>query len=203
MSEEQVSSGNDAETSGQGETQSNSEHTGTVKYESFQKVLNEKKNVAERLKATEARLAEYERQNKESEERKLKEQGEYKKLLEQRDRELEEIRGSKSELERTILDSMKYQAVLDKIGGKLKHRDYMSHIDVDRVSFDPETKALDFNTVESVANDFLKTHSHLVSFPNAKLPQDAPQAAESISYEQWLKLPAREMKQKMAQVKKK
>lgn len=204
MTDEIVSSGDDTETSGPSENQTSIQkgHDGKVAYESFQKVLNEKKSVAERLKATESKLAEYEKRTQEAEENKLRKKGEFEKLLTEKESQLKREREEREALERAMTDGLKMQEVLNAIGGKLKHNSYMTHVDIDQVLFDPETRKVDPESVKKVADDFLKTHSHLVSFPTEKLPQTAAQGADPIDYEQWLKLPAKEMIKKMPLVKK-
>lgn len=180
----------------------------TVSYQSFSKLLDQKKKTDDKLKEMEEALSLYRSKEKEAEEQKLREQGEYQKLVESREKDLEEAkreaeleRNRASDLQKTLIDSAKLQAVVERIPGRVKNKDYMAFIDVDSVAIDPETNTVDMSSVENVANSFLKNHPSLIDFDNRKkLPNEAGSPGQALSYEAWLKLPLKEKREKMGEV---
>ena len=195
---QQIPSGNIEEIEG-GKTGNDTKEV--VDRETYLKTLSQEKNAKARLKEAEARIAEYEAQQKKVEEAKLKENGEYQKLLSQRDKEIEEERKQRQELEKSMLDSLKLGKVIDHIGGRVKRSEYLNFIDTDRIVYNPETREIDDETAKSVAEDFVKTHAELIDFKVGKLPSDSPRGAESLTVEQWRKLPLKDKKAKMHLVK--
>jgi len=145
-----------------------------VDFETYQKSLTQEKNAKERAKNAEEELKKLKDEKKSFEETKLKEQGEWQKIALQREQELKEAVESRTALEKNLIDSRKLSAVLDHLGGKIKRSEYYSFIDVDKISFNPETRQVDESMVKSVAQEFVKNHPELIEFKTGKLPQDAP-----------------------------
>jgi hypothetical protein len=142
----------------------------TVAYESYQKAIDE-------AKKAKAKAAEYERAQRAREEEELKKQGEYKKLLEQRESELNEARTARQALESKISDSRKLNAFLGSVTGDVP-KQYWSLIDLDTIAVDPETGMPDEASVKKAAADFEKQYSDVVKKPTkGKLPNDAPQGS--------------------------
>lgn len=177
------------------------EFTDKVDYDTYLKAVNQEKNAKARLKETEDKLAKYEAARKEEEETKLKQQGEYKKLLGQRDKQLQDLEESNKQLKKSMLDSVKLSKVIEKIGGRVKRNEYLNFIDVDKIPYDEETKSFDDEMIKSVASDFVKSYTELIDFKTGKLPSDAASAAETLSYDEWRKLPLKDKKAKLKLVK--
>jgi seryl-tRNA synthetase len=138
----------------------------------------------------------------EIEKKKQEEKGEYKDMYESTLEELKAIKTSKEELESNILESRKVSEVMKKIGRPLKKSEYVTFVDTGKIIYDEETHSFDPKSVEMVANGFLKEHGDLLVTKTVTLPSDsARHSSESISHEQWLKLPLKEKKEKRKFVK--
>lgn len=142
-----------------------------VAYETYQKVLAEAKNAKEKLRALEA-----EKQN--SLDAKLREQNEWKALAEQKEKSLAETTARLTELESTILESVKLNAFQRHLGGKIKDDAYYQFVDTASIAYNPDTKRVDEESVKSVVADFVKKHSALVEFKSGKMPNEAAQDAK-------------------------
>jgi molybdopterin-guanine dinucleotide biosynthesis protein len=137
---------------------------GKVSYETYQKVLNEAKKAKELART----LAE---EKARSDEKTLAEQQQWKTLADQYKTQLEQTKSVLSEQEKSIVNGLKYQEFEKHLGGRLKNRDYATFIDFEKIAINPESKTVDEESVKSVVNEFLKSHSPLVEFQSgAKLP---------------------------------
>jgi hypothetical protein len=174
-----------------------------VQYETYKRVLSDHKKSKARAEELAAKLAEIEQKEKDLEETRLKEQGEYKKLLdiERKKREVEESK--RIQYEKNLIDAHKLNAVKERLPGKIKRNEYYSFIDTDKVLIDPETGIIDETSIEEVVNGFLAEHTSLIDVGNTvKLPQHAASGSVSkISYDDWLKLPLKEKRKRMKDVK--
>jgi len=178
---------------------------GRVAYETYQKVLREKKARDEQLKSVSEKLAAYELEKTSLEEAKLKEQGEFKSLLEKEQAKRKAIEEELTGLKSGLQNSIKKSALEEKLGGKLRKSEYAAFIPFDRIAIDPETMRVDDTSLAEVAEEFQKEHKILFDFGNKGqgLPGNAPKAQTQLSYEQWLKLPLKEQKTRMHEVLKK
>lgn len=137
-----------------------------VAYETYQRTLAEaKKAKAER----DALLAEKQAMI----DSKLKEQNEWKTLAEQKEKEAAEERARRSELESTILESVKLSAFQKHLGGKIKNDAYYQFVETDKIAYNPDTKRVDEESVKAVVADFVKRHSSLVEFKTGRMPNEA------------------------------
>lgn len=170
----------------------------SVAFESYQKLLDQHKKSKETQKELAEKLKAYEDEKRIQEESKLKEQGEYKKIVEARDAENKKLKEDLDLFKKSLYDGAKLQAVLEKLPGKVRNKSYLGFIDIDKVAIDPETNAIDEKTVEDVASIFVKEHSHLLEISNGKsLPTDSANGSRKLSYDEWLKLPLKEKKEKL------
>jgi hypothetical protein len=167
---------------------------GTVAYDTYKKAVDE-------AKAAKAKVAEFEKAKRESEEAALKEQGNYKKILEEREKELKETREKLSGTEKKISDSRKMNAFLGSIAGDVP-KQYWSLIDLDDVAVDPETGMPDESSVKRAADKFEKEYGEVIKKPSkGKLPNDAPKGGSAkLTYDAWLKLPVKEQLERMKDV---
>lgn len=189
-----------------GEQETKPETKESVSRETYLRVLDEAKKAKEKARELDSRLAEIERSRKLAEEAKLHEQGEYKKILEQREKELSEINERYTGLQTSLQDSIKFQAVTKLLGGELKNPAYKQFIDIGSIAFaNHESYELDYGTVQAAANKFLQEHSHLIKKEKANIPNGnspAPNGGGNLTYEQWLALPLKEQKARIKDVKK-
>lgn len=180
-----------------------------VDYKTHKKLLDQRKSDQQKLKELEEKLSAIDSANKQKKEKEDLDQGNYKALLEDREKSIktltEEITGLKSKVgnyENQITDAKKISAFRAKIGGDLKKSQYYDFVDTDKIPLDPETGKIDEKALESYANEFVKEHKELIKFDSKKLPDDAGKPGSSLTYEQWLKLPVAEQRLRMKDVKK-
>jgi hypothetical protein len=187
------------------ESKSNTEDT--VKYETYDKTLKRLKKKEAEARDLESRyfeLLEEKKQvdldRKKKEEAKLAEQGEWKKLLEARERELQDFKekfeNQQSEIlerDKVLNEATKLQAFINNLPGKVVKDDYLSFVDIDKIAI--ENGKVDSKSVEFVVNDFMKNHPTLFSPSKiTKLPGEAARPSSAITYEEWRRLPLREQK---------
>lgn len=193
-----------------------------VSHESHKKLLAQRKADQEKLKAMQARLQDLESKEadlakKEADlaEQKLKDEGNWKALLEAR-----EVRAAKLEeqvktlaevnkgYEDKFTNAVKLNAFKDAIGGTLRKNEYYSFVDTNKIALDPETGVVDDKSLKLYANDFVNQFKELINFKSAvKLPNEAGDHSEGgLSYEDWVKLAQTnpsEAKKRMKDVKQK
>jgi phage-related minor tail protein len=175
---------------------------GTVAYESYQKLLGEKKARDRELEAARKALADREAADREAETKRLQEQNEFKKLY-----EAEKARAEKADLElkehtEQVQAHRKLSAFLDAIEGKLD-RKYWTLIDLDNIKVDPATGLPDETSVAQAAKVFSVDHSRLIDKGDPlSLPNDAARGASNkkLKYEDWVKLPIAEKKKRFGEL---
>lgn len=179
-----------------------SENKDTVKYSTYRHALADAKNHKKRAEELQARLADFERKEQELVENRLKEQGEYKKLLEIERQKRTEEEKKRAHYEKSLLDAHKLSAVREKIPGKLKRSEYYSFIDTDKIILDHETGEIDQNSLEAVVNSFIQDHGALIERQGSVgLPQNAASGStNNLTYEAWLALPLKEQKLRRKEV---
>lgn len=161
--------------------QKDDSQNGKVSYETYKKVLDE----AKRFKDMSKNLAEEKAKN---DEKTLADQQQWKSLAEQYKTQLEQTKSVLNEQEKSIVNGLKYHEFEKHLGGKLKNKDYASFIDFEKIAINPESRTVDEESVKSVVNEFLKSHSPLVEFQSgSRLPQDAGAGFDSkknVSYKE-------------------
>jgi hypothetical protein len=138
----------------------------SVAYETYRRAMGE-------LKSAQARLKEIELANQAANENKLKENNEWKLLAESKEKSHAEILEKYMDLESTIVNSYKINAVQKLIGGKIKDEAYYQFIDTDGIAFNPETKTIDQDSAQLAASKFTKRHRDLIDFGTNKMPNEA------------------------------
>lgn len=200
-----VSSGNEEQSnevsaSGTQDNGPSGSDTEKVAYDTYAKTLAQEKKAKERLREMEERLKAFEDAEKAREMAEAEKKGEYQKIIESLRKENEAVKNEKEQYQKGLVDSMKLQALVDTIGGKFRHRDYMSFVDTDKIALDPDSGTIDELSLKEYAQEFVSTHKHLIDFGAKKLPNDAPSHSRSLTYDEWLKLPAKEKRERMAEV---
>lgn len=178
-----------------------------VAYESYQKLLNEKKARDAQLAEFQKRFDEIENQRKLETETKLKEKEDYQSLLKLREQELEDMRSKLTakdselgETKRTIESGVKLSSFLSALEGNVD-RKYWSMIDLDEVLIDPTTGTPDPTSVKKCADLFSKSYPELVQKKSVpRTPERAASASGGLSYEEWLRLPVSEMKKRQKDI---
>lgn len=171
-----------------------------VKYDTFQRVLRQKKAMEEKLAKFEKLEEERRMKEEASKQERLREQQKYEELSKDLQEKLEQERSAKENFKKSWLDTHKLQAVLDKLPGKPKRQEYLSFIDLDKIEID-EHEGIVADTVEEVANSFIENYGELLSRPkSSELPSDAPSSKGKLSYEAWSKLPLADKKARLKDV---
>ena len=173
-----------------------------VQYETYSRVLSQHKKSQAEAEAVKARLAEYEAREKEREEKRLAEEGNYKQLLENERKARAEEEAKRKDYERKLIDGHKLNAVLEKLPGKIKRPEYYSFIDTDKIIIDPSTGEIDERSLEIVKSEFLQNHGSLLERASGTgLPYNAPTTQSGgLTYDQWLQLPLKEQKTRRKEV---
>lgn len=174
---------------------------GKVSHESFMKALDEKKKAQTIIRDYEEKLKIYEQKEKELAEQEMVKRGEFEKILKDREKKIKILEEEKAQIELSRIKSAKLQAFESALGGKIKHPRYYELVDTNKIAIDPTTGAIDMESVKTYANEYVGEFVDTVDFKTSKLPNNAPSQSSSITYEQWLKLPAKEMEERIGEVK--
>lgn len=189
--------------SGKKSTKNDIDKEETVSYETHKELLAQRKADQKRLREVEEELNQFKSKQKEIEENKLREKGEYQKLLETREKELSQIKEENAKIQQNLVDGRKLQAFNDRLPGKLKKKEYLAFVDLDKIPFNPETQKVDEAGLKMVVDEFVKEYPDLIqTTPGKKLPTDSASSHESLTYEQWLKLPVKDQRLRMKEIKK-
>jgi hypothetical protein len=174
----------------------------SVAYDTYRKVLGEKKKVQEELINLKEKISSFEREKRERSEAELNEKQEYKKLLELREQDLkktsDELHGYKAQFEKLH----KVAAFREALNGDVSEQYLASLFDPSEIIVDPATGDIDSMSVASYVDKFRKTYPDVIKpkRPGTGLPAEAPRTAGHLTYEEWLKLPAKEMRARMKEV---
>lgn len=188
-----IPGGEGAQPGGEGAAAGGEKKPDSVAYDSYLKLLDEKKKV-------QAKLDEYAEKEKKAKEDKLRENNEWKTILETREKELGETKAALQAKVEAETKQAKLNAVLSRIAGKIEN-DYQILIPIDSVVVNPATGAIDEASAEKVAKDFEAKHARVIQRANGKpTNQEAPRGNSTLSYEEWTKLPAKEMKARYSEV---
>lgn len=139
-----------------------------VSYETFDKLLNQRKKDREKLDTYEKQLQELSGWKKQVEESESIKKGEYEKILTTYKTENETLKGKLSEVQRSIVDGQKYNAFLDKLPGRLDRNEFLQFVDIDKIAIDPETGVVDEKTVQATVDNFVKNYGKLITATNSK-----------------------------------
>lgn len=172
----------------------------TVAYETYRKLLGEKKKRDEELEQAKSKLSELEKAEKERHEAELKAKEDYKALLALKDKEAKDLKSELGNIKGTLEQGAKLRAFMDKVNGVVDEQ-YWKLIEVDEIKIDPNTGMPDPLSVEAVAKKFEQEYSMVLKTKEAPktLPNDAAKGAGSakISYKEWAALKSsKEQKEK-------
>lgn len=165
-----------------------------VSYDTHRRLLGEKKRVQEERDQLRKRLDDIEAQRREQEAKELEKQGEFKKLLELREKELSDHKAMLAKIEEDRKLAKKVVALRSAIGMPVKDEYLLAFAETEKI-LTTEDGSIDPLSVSKVAEEFKKAHPSLLGSNkpnNPGLPQNAPNGSGSISYESWLTLPYKE-----------
>lgn len=171
-----------------------SSSTDTVNYQTYQKLLSEKKKLQE----------EHERLKNEAETRRqqeLKEQEKFKELYEQTAEENKKLSEKVEAHTQRWQNAVKLSAFTDALGDKRIDSKYSGFIDTTNILINPETNEVDQVSVQKEVQRVINEYPEIVkSTATGNLPNESPNSKGSLTEEQWRKLPAAEMKKRRKEV---
>lgn len=179
MSEQDVApSGGETEVaSGTEETQHSKD---SVAYDTYRKVLSEKKKRDEQLSSIQAELESLRAQQKEREEAELKDQNRWKELYESLHQENSQLKSSLSEKDQRWESAIKLDSFYRALNGRVIDSKYAGFIDTSKILLDPETGEVDQTTVQREVERIQKEYPEIIKGGQAKsLPAQAPQGVHS------------------------
>lgn len=196
MSAQEKSSGQPQDSASQEQNQD------VVKYETYQKVLGEKKKRDEEVRTLREQVEQFNAQKKQLEEAALKEKEDFKRLFETRDQDLKQTKDELDSLRQSINDSKKMRGFLSALKSPLEES-YWGLVDLDKIPLDPTNGKPDEATVVKYAEEFQKSHWRLFDNMTNKMPNSGPNndATIGLSYEEWKRLPPSEQRKRLKEVK--
>lgn len=182
------------QSSGQGESQEQQSNQDTVKYDTYRKVLSEKKKRDEEVRALREQVEEFERSQKEAQEKELQDQNKWKEIADLRTKEYEQALQKLQEMKSSQQQAMKLDTFLSSLGTQLP-KQYWGLVDLDAIKLNPETNDVDEMSVTSAIETFRKSYPEILqSKSSASTPNSAPRgtAAATRGEQDFSKLPAHE-----------
>lgn len=171
-----------------------------VSYDSYKRALDDVHKLKRAKKEAEERIKLFEQAEREREQKYLEEQGNYKKLLEQERERVKALEQDRDSFKNEIILSHKLSAFKEKLPGKLASNEYYSFVPHEEILVDPETNTIDEASVESVVKSFVERHSRLIEGRKGSLPDNAPRSKTALTYNEWLKLPAKEKRERLPEI---
>lgn len=184
--------------SSSGGQESDSNKPDTVAYDTYRKVLSEKKKRDEENEKLQLALKEFEAKEKERVEAELKAKGDLQKLLDLQKQEKAGIEAKLKEKESFIENHLKVQAFKAEVKGQIPEQ-FERLIDVSKIIVDPTTGKPDPVSVANVAREF-ETQYGVILGKGGKTPlpnEAAAGSAKKITVAEWKLLPLKEMKEKL------
>lgn len=174
----------------------------TVSHETHRKLLGEKKAEQEKRQAAEAELEKFRAKEREAETKKLEAEGKYAEALKLRDEELTKEKAKNAQILEQITEARKKTAILREISGKVPEK-ALALLPLDMITIGDDGKP-DPLTVKAAAQHFEKEYSFAVQKDTSGggLPPEAPPggSGKKLAHDEWLKLPAAEMKKRSNEV---
>lgn len=166
----------------------------TVSYDTHKRTLAQRAKLKEERDALNAELEKFRQAEREREEAKLKEQGEYKKLLEAKEERIRQLEGNTREYEQRFVNAHKLNAFKEALGAGLRKPEYYDFVELEKIVIDPDTGLVDHDSLAPVVDDFRTKYDELVDrgARSKELPNQAPPTEvdmkEELSLKDQLKL---------------
>lgn len=194
---DETTSGGSVDTTGEA---SGNQQNGEVSYTTYKKTLTQLKNLQEKHRENESLLMQYQQKEKETEQKRLEEQGEYKKLLELERQKLNQYEQERDQYKNKLINAHKLNAFNEKLPSKISRPEYYDHVDIDSIVIDPETGMVDDSSVDNAVNSFMQNHYQLLDTKKVPMPSNSPSASSTLTEEQWLKLPLKERRARLKEM---
>lgn len=133
----------------------------SVAYDTYRKVLSEKKKRDEQLRELTEKLSEFQSKEKQRTEEELRKKEDYKKMLELREGELNEYKSKYEGLITQQRSVTKLTSFLDNLDGKVAKK-YWDKIDLDQIVYDDETGEVDQMSVKKAIESFKAEYPEII-----------------------------------------
>lgn len=169
-----------------------------VAYETYSKVLGEKKKAAAKAKELEDKVAALELEKEESHKAELEDNNKYKELNVILSDEVENLKESITSRDEKIIDSYKLQAFKDALPGKISNQQYLSFVNLKEIIIDEGT-TVNPESVKVAVDKFMGVHSSLVQIEETELPNGAPRntRTDGLTEAEFKKLPLKEQRARL------
>ena len=169
MEQNQQVVGDDTQTKGSAKTE---EEVKEVSFSTHKRLLGEKKKAVNRISELEQRLASYELQNKEQEEKEQEAQGQWQTLKSSYQESMSKMESQLQAYKQRDTDAQKLNALNKFLPAKPKKSEYYSFVELDDIILDPTTGKVDEDSAKIVAQNFAENFGDLLGTTNnAKIPQ--------------------------------
>jgi hypothetical protein len=164
----------------------------TVDHATYQRTMDQLKEAQRKEKEANDRLAQIESDKAKAEQEKLVADGKLKEALELKQKELDEANAKIKTNEERATNSVKLNAFLNGLGGKLKSKEYGVHIELDNVKLDDKGN-VDEASLKAEVTRFTNSYRDLIDFGTPAPPPPpgpgappGPATTNPISYANWL-----------------
>lgn len=159
-----------------------------VTYETHRKLLDEKKKIA-------AKLAELEAAKSVEEQERLRKAGELEKIIEIKDKALQDATAENQQFKKSIEQARKLQAFVKAAGTEVEPK-WLNLLDIDSIKLKPDSSTeVDEFSLKAVVDDFKKSWPEAFKTRTASLPpSEMPNGTSgAITESEWKKLSAADM----------
>lgn len=172
-----------------------------VTYETHRKLLDEKKNIQQRLMEAEAKLDDFQKSVEAKQTKELEEQNRYRELYESIKGENENLKTTIEKRDEMMQDALKIDAFNKSLGDKKIDSKYSGFINTKNIIIDPATGSVDELTAQREVERVLSEYPEIVRSSTAAkpLPTQAPVGVSSVrkpSMQDRLELLARHLESK-------
>ena len=126
----------------------NESKTDSVKYDTYRKVLGEKKSLQSKFELAQKELEDFRAKQKQLEEQELQENNKWKEYAERKEQEAQEALQRVKDYEYREVSSRKLDRILNGVGAPIDSK-YWALIDVESVKYDAETGEFDETSLNS------------------------------------------------------
>lgn len=146
----------------------------TVAYDTYRKVLSEKKREQERAREMEEELQQFRKQKADADEADQIKRGEYEKVIAGLKQDKESLQGKLADRDKFIIDGAKEAAFESRLPGRLAQPEFRKFIPKDDILIDPTTGQIDETSLDNSVTSFMDKYSRLLDLPNndKRLPND-------------------------------
>lgn len=176
------------ETSTQGSADEQQQQKDVVSYETHRRLLDEKKREQQARKELEARLQAFENEKRTQEEEKLRQQGEYQKLLQLKEEKLKAYEQKFESIESRLQTATKINAFIKAAGTDLEEK-WLGLINPKDIQIRPDDGEVDMLSVQNAVETFKKTWPEAFKQKGATIPAEMPNGKGYITESEWRTLP--------------